>query len=370
MDRNSTRNVPLSDFVHFPATKDFTPPAASELWPLRFNSLNGLLPSSFPRTGTRMDRNSFSIIIPMIGREQSFDDTLASVLRSQPSGSQIIVAHDGSYTDPYDLRREVTFVKSDSSSDNIAALLNAAIKVATCPLTAIVRPGIEAPENWSEPVFEAFKRPAVGSVAGPIVNANDSDRVLAGGVDVGPGMNRKLAGVRKRLGKRATQRLNPLGPTLWAGFYRTSVLQTVAPLCEQMDANYVDADLALAAGTLGMSCHWLPEVIFETSDSNDIQKEARLPHGRSAQRAYRRHGLSSGIAQRVFRSGIEALAATVIPGSLSHALGRLFAGQRRVDASFHARISGMSESSEQRSTLHLSGTSESRDVAASTRRAA
>ena len=242
-----------------------------------------------------MDRNSFSIIIPNVGPERAFDDTLASVLRSQSAQCQIIVAHDGSYSDPYDLRREVTFAQPDSSSNDMSslpALLNAAIQASTCPLTLVLRPGTELPESWIVSVASAFEDPSVGSVAVPVVHAEKPDRIVTGGITLGAGLNRQLIGAGQRLKKRSTAKFKPVGPTLWAGLYRTSLLKTVAPLCERMEASYLDADIALASRTLKLSCRWLPEVVFNTQDAKSSQSEARQPHGRSAQRSTRCHSLN------------------------------------------------------------------------------
>lgn len=317
-----------------------------------------------------MDRNSFSIIIPMVGHEQAFDDTLASVLRSQPADGQIIVAHDGSYADPYDLRREVTFVQPENGSNDMASLLNEAIKVAKCPLTAIVRPSVDLPEGWSDSVASAFEKSSVGSVAVPVVSQDSPDRIVTGGVKVGAGLNRKLVGSRQRLKKRSAQRLQPLGPTLWAGFYRTSLLQTIAPLCEHLDGSYLDADIAMAADTLELDCRWLPDVVVTTDAAAAIQKEAQQPHGRSAQRSARRHGLNSGIVNRLVRTSLELLASPLKPAFLPHAFGRLFAGHGRADAKFHDRLLDARDMNEADGTISLSDATSSSSIDLSTRRAA
>ncbi len=317
-----------------------------------------------------MDRNSFSIVIPIVGNEQTFDDTLASVLRSQPADSQIIVAHDGSYSDPYDLRREVTFVHPESGSNDVASLLNEAIMVADRPLTAIVRPGVKVPEGWSDAVTSAFKETSVGSVAVPITSEDSPDRIVTGGVNVGAGLNRKLVGVRQRLSKRSAQRLEPLGPTLWAGFYRTSLLQTVAPLCDQMDGFYLDADIALAADGLELDCRWLPDVVVTTDVADAIQSEARKPHGRSAQRATRRHGLNSGIANRLLHASMELLLAPLKPGSFQHAVGRLLAGHGRVDTEFQNRLLDARDMIDASATVSLADAPTAPKVVHSKRRAA
>ena len=62
----------------------------------------------------------FSIVIPIDGDDrrqneiQRFEDTLASVLRSRPRESQIIVVHNGRYEDPHGLGSEVDWIVETS----------------------------------------------------------------------------------------------------------------------------------------------------------------------------------------------------------------------------------------------------------------
>ena len=55
-----------------------------------------------------------SIVVPVHGDAAAFESTLISVLENQPAASEVIVAHDGSYDDPFDLGEEVRFVSAGS----------------------------------------------------------------------------------------------------------------------------------------------------------------------------------------------------------------------------------------------------------------
>ena len=169
----------------------------------------------------------------------------------------------------------------------------------------------------------------------PIVDAEKPDRIVTAGITLTAGLNRKLIGAGQRLKKRSTGKLKPLGPTLWASFYRTSLLKTVAPLCDHLEASYLDVDIALSARTLDLDCRWLPEVVVTTQDAKAIKTEANRPHGRSAQRATRRHGMNSGLASRLINASFELLSSPLFPNMLPHAIGRLFPGHTQQDADFH-----------------------------------
>jgi hypothetical protein len=283
-----------------------------------------------------MDR--FSIIVPMVDDHQAFESSLATVLSTQPADSEVIVAHDGSYNDPYDLGDEVTFVTTDETKPRLADLLNAAIKSATGTFTAIVRAGVELPVDWHLPVGDAFSDSHVGSVSGALVRCDQPKRLVAGGVDAGFGASRKLIGAGLKLNSRKASCLAPAGPTLWAAIYRTDLLQHIAPLCRRLQPMYLDLDIALAAETLGFESVWLPELVITTSDPDAINQEARTAHGGSAERAKRRHDLGDSIAMRLLTIAGGLAATPLNPGSLPHALGRLLPGNYEADIAFRKRL--------------------------------
>ena len=225
----------------------------------------------------------FSIIVPLIGKEHLFEDTLASVLRYRSSGCQVIVVHDGNYSDPYKLDGEVKFVTSDLKS--LISYLNVGLCYVSGEFTMCVRPGIEIDENWNERVESAFENPDVGLVTPIIVSRDRPNRILAAGVAVDSSWTRTLVGQGQRASSRKIKRLEPQGPTSWLSIYRTSVLKLLAPLDEQIADHFVDQDIALAFGKLGLTNKIVPEVVGYVDADPGILDESKLPHGLSAQRS-------------------------------------------------------------------------------------
>ena len=90
-----------------------------------------------------------SIIVP-IGRDlAAFERTLVSVLENQPADSEVLVSHDGSYEDPYQLSDEVRFVVTDT-----AALVNqvaAGVVEARGRFVHVLADGICATSGWTDP---------------------------------------------------------------------------------------------------------------------------------------------------------------------------------------------------------------------------
>ena len=79
-----------------------------------------------------------SIIIPHRNNDQRLEETILSVLENRPRDCEVIVVHDGSYRDPYDLGDEVVYVQEEPNSSAVE-LLNAGLDgrlLASCLLAA------------------------------------------------------------------------------------------------------------------------------------------------------------------------------------------------------------------------------------------
>lgn len=287
----------------------------------------------------------FSLIVPILGDDRSLDDTLASVLRYRPDSSQIIVVHDGTYEDPYNLQDEIQFVSAYGRCD-LPGLLQAALREVSGELTAVIRPGMELNQDWNVAVEACFDDPRIGSVSPIIVTPQRPGRIVSAGVKTGSGSRRIHLGTGKKIGSRTLQKLDPCGPTSWAAFYRQSALDQIGEFAEhQLDAIFVDLDLALSLETLGFQHVVCSECIVTVDRPTLITGESTQPHGRSAQRAMRRHAVeptSFSQTMRVFFA--ELLTTPFRPWIFRHAMQRLGAWQyRKQDRDFARQLATCSE---------------------------
>lgn len=267
----------------------------------------------------------FSIIVPLLDDRRLFDNTLASVLRYRPNSSQIIVAHDGTYDDPYNLQGEVDFV-STSSRSHLVRLFTEAIGESTGDFVALIRPGVEVASSWHEPVELKFEDANVASVAPIVVAPSQPQTIVAAGVTNEFGFRRRVVGAKSRIAPRNIRRIAPLGPTSWAAFYRRSALDPIGTSTQQLDPHYLDLDIALSLKTMGHACAFCPECVVNVERSSLIMRELLLPHGKSAQRAYRRHaaqlGSTSSLVQSACAFTQELLMSPFQPWKLQHACER------------------------------------------------
>lgn len=282
----------------------------------------------------------FSIIVPYIGDINLFDDTLASVLRYRPDDSQVIVAHDGSYENHHRLTNEVEFAVS-SRKAQLIRLFNCGVRLASGAFVAFIRPGVELDESWHFSVQKAFLSDAnIGSVSPMIVSPLKPNKLVAAGVARNFGYCRKLVGMNMSTAPRKTRSLSPLGPTSWAAFYRRSVLEVVGTCDELLDPVYFDLDLALTFSKLGFRCQLSSECVASIDRSTPLLREVTMAHGRSAQRAARRHAKNASLGSTLCAITGELIKSPLNPWMVQHAIQRFGASKMAdIDRHFCEKIS-------------------------------
>ncbi len=278
-------------------------------------------PQSMNRTHSR-----YSMIVPVVGQPATLDDTLASILRDLPSDSEVILVHDGAFEDAYNIGEEVILV--DAGTGRLSSLFAAAFAHCSGDIVAVVRPGVELSENWGEIVGERFADPSVGSAVPIIVSQTKPDQIVAAGVKTNYHFRRMLAGRGSKLAQRVFGRLNPLGPTSWAGFYRRSVLAMIGDLNFKLEDHYFDLDLALTLKAMGYTSAIMPGCVCKVNRPALIIREADMAHGASAQRSIVRHASHESSFSRGWVSFVaEIFAGVLSPGAFQQAMGRFGASR-------------------------------------------
>ena len=280
----------------------------------------------------------FSIVVPITDDDGSFDQTLASLLRDLESGTEVILVHDGTYEDPHSLAGEVKIV--DAGSRRISTMLHHGVSEATREFVAVVRPGIELPENWQTVIEPKFADEKVASVAPIIVSGPEPDCIVTAGLRTNYGFQRILEGDGEKTAKRVFARLRPVGPTQWAAFYRRSTLELAGNFDASIDDQFVDLDVAVTLKNLGYRCELVTNCVAKISRPMLITQQADRPHGLASQRAIVRHGKGdSPIGRGLIVIAKELVSIPFQPSLLMQALGRL-AGLRTLpqDQKFAQRV--------------------------------
>ncbi len=282
--------------------------------------------------------NRFSLIVPFLGDQNAFEDTLATLLRYRPPGCEIIVAHDGTYDDRYHVAEEVTLVVSPRRA-HLVRLFNCGLRAAHGEIVGLIRPGISLAENWHLAIETCLEDSRVGSVAPLIVDPRTRHRVVSAGVKRLAGFRRGNVGQGQPLARLTRDRLSALGPTSWAAFYRRSALDQVGTPDDSLDPVYMDLDLGLALQALGYRYQVAVDCVADIDRPVPLTREFETPHGRSAQRAFTRHSRDGGWGSLLQSCVRELFGSLVRPWLFQHQAQRFGARQfDRVDHAFRKRM--------------------------------
>lgn len=257
-----------------------------------------------------------SIIVP-VGRDlAAFEETLISVLENQPADCEVLVPHDGSYEDPFDLGGEVRFVPADSNSLVEAVAESAA--VASGRFVHVLADGIRATPGWTEEALEKFDHEDTGVVT-PVIRHCESGQIIAAGWCDGHDRLSKPAG-------RGTKNLDAnvparIGAYLQASFWRREVVRSLADGFRGRDtaeATYTYQHLIRAAGwrcVLAAECDVLCENLGLPWDSSTVGRGLRL-------RAIRNHFVQGGWKGSLLASAAASMLNLLKPGVIPESLGQ------------------------------------------------
>lgn len=190
-----------------------------------------------------------SIIIPYQNDDTTLESTILSVLENRPEDSEVIVVHDGSYPDPYQLGDEVLLIEDASSSPT--AQVNAGLMVARAPVVCVLSNGaLILGEGWAE---------------GPCRRLMETDEIATLAVSVG---SSSCDSATRGIGLEATSEVYWLqaglveqshsgcfsGPVMSCGFYRRKVLLAIGGWNERIAWDNADIELALLMSRMGLRC--------------------------------------------------------------------------------------------------------------------
>lgn len=122
-----------------------------------------------------------SIVIPLQRDVQLFETSLLSVLENQPADCQIIAAHNGTYSDPFELDDEVTFVTARSS--NLVDLIRDAFEATTAPVVHVIGTGMKADRDWLDEALACFDNRDVAAVAPTLIDGETDEIYCTGWAD-------------------------------------------------------------------------------------------------------------------------------------------------------------------------------------------
>lgn len=255
-----------------------------------------------------------SIVVPLGRDVAGFESTLISVLENQPEGSEVLVPHDGSYDDPFDLCEEVRFVVASSS--NPLDLVGAAATQARGRFVHVLAEGIRATCGWTDQVLDCFDHFDTGIVA-PVIRSAATQRILAAGWSDGSSRLCRSASE----GLESADPASRIGAYLQASFWRRDVLRSM----HRAFAGKSTLEASVTYHHLARKAGWRTELAAESMVLCDAERlpweSTSLSRGLRL-RAIRNHFVGGGWSQSISAAGVATLTSLLSPGLLFESIGQ------------------------------------------------
>jgi len=257
-----------------------------------------------------------SIVIP-IGRDiAAFESTLISVLENPVDGSEILVCHDGSYQDPFELGDEIRFVIADS--ENPLELISAGASQARGRFVHILSDGLRATTGWIDEALEEFEAYDCGAVTPVIRHQTDGTIVSAGWNDGVAGLC-KSADQGQQVVKNSKS--NQSGAYLQGSFWRRELLRSLTDALtttDLLEASYAFHHLADQAG---WKCSLASDSELLYANDTLPWNEPSMSRGMRTQ-CVKNHFSQGGWSRSLSAALWSAIASVTRPGQIAEAIGR------------------------------------------------
>jgi hypothetical protein len=258
-----------------------------------------------------------SIVVPIERDLAGFESTLISVLENQPVGCEVLVPHDGSYDDPFDLCEEVRFVVAEST--RLVDLVGAAARQARGRYVHILGNGIRATCGWTDDALEHFDHFDTAVVA-PVIRSATNRLVLSAGWST---TSTSICAPFAH-GEETPNVESRIAAYLQASFWRRDVLRSLHRSYEggdNLEASFVYHHLLRQAGWRTELC---PTSTVEC-DGETIPWEGRSFKRGLRLRAIRNHFVGGGWSESITAGCLGMLSSLLHPSRMRESAGQCFA---------------------------------------------
>lgn len=272
-----------------------------------------------------------SIVIPAPGDESTLEETLVSVLENRPEDSEIVVVLGFGYHDPWNVCEEVRFIQAPVGSNRVACI-NLGLAASTGRIIHVLAAGWRATPFWTDAAVEHFNNEQIAAVVPLEVASDDSDRIVATGIEVSRGgrrvMLRPWGDASRVQGFHTDDFPSPSGPTLEAGFWSRQMIDRLSfGFCPACGDEYADADMAVSLQATG------GHVVFEHTSKIIAAQERHRPQpafkaGLYGERLFWRSIAAESLPQSLVFHAVEILRHAIVRaplGTIPLLAGRLVA---------------------------------------------
>ena len=184
-----------------------------------------------------------SIVVPHHDDDAFLENTLVSLLEKRSASQEIVVVHNGSYFDPYQLGKDEVVMIEAPKHYTISQQLNLGFSAASAPYIQVLFPGTQVDSGWANDAISLLEAEEIACVGVPCRNQN-TDRIVYG-----------LESDALPRRKVADQPVDVV-PLLNGAIFRKRVLQLVGWLFDSMprEGSELEIQLLLKAMELESVC--------------------------------------------------------------------------------------------------------------------
>lgn len=173
-----------------------------------------------------------SIIVPFLDDNSSLETTLLALLENRSSSLEIIVVHNGTYKDPYDLANDEVVMLEAPRSYGATDLINLAVSNANAPAVQVLFPGTLVETEWYSEALDLLDESVV-CVGTPII-ANETGKTIYG--------LERTALPHLRL---AARRSSQVAPLISGAIFHRNTWELFGGLCPKVSREGAEVELQL-----------------------------------------------------------------------------------------------------------------------------
>jgi hypothetical protein len=173
-----------------------------------------------------------SIVVPHHDDDTFLENTLVSLLENRDASQEIVVVHNGSYFDPYQLGKDEVVMVEAPKHYSISQQLNLGFSAATAPFIQVLFPGTQVSAGWANDALDLLDSEDIACVGTPCSIPN-SKRVIYG-LDSSALPRRKVS-----------EQPVDVVPILNGSIFRKRILQLIGWLYEEMPREGAELEIQL-----------------------------------------------------------------------------------------------------------------------------
>lgn len=266
---------------------------------------------------------SLSIVIPVLGDFDRFEQGLVSVLENLPPGADVLAVFNRPYADPFALGDEIRMLSAPRGASRVDCL-NLGLQQSQADVIHVLPAGAEVAAGWTDAARQRLAAAEVGAVAPLVVDQDNRQTILSAGIDYRSGGRRTERGRGLRHAEVRRLADPPLGCALTCGFLRRDALDAVGGWATDLGERGADVDLALRLRSQGYQACFEPQSVVAAPSVGPVDSALRA--GWHAERLFWRHASLQrplDIARHAALVAEEALTIPWRPTRLWRLIGRL-----------------------------------------------